>query len=401
MSDILDKAPTAGAPAIGATPAQAPAAMAPAARPRPKPGILDIAPYVGGKARAEGFAHPLKLSSNENILGCSPLAQEAYADAASSLQLYPDGPSNGLRAAVAAKHGLEPDRLIFGCGSDEIFTLLCQVYCEPGDNVVQGQYGFLAYRIAARAAQAEVRFAPEPRFKLDVDEVLARVDARTRVVFVANPANPTGTWNTRDEIVRLHEALPGDVVLCLDGAYAEFVDDPPWCDGLQMARGAHNIIATRTFSKAYGLAGLRVGWGYGPSDVVGAMDRIRSPFNVNLPAQAAALAALGDDAFLERSRDLVHAERPRLAEALERLGLVVAPSQANFVLVRFPAEPGRTAAEAEAALAVQGILVRGLAGYGIGAGLRITVGLPEHNAKVVEVLAAFLSGGPAATAPAA
>ena len=373
MSDTLDIAPSR-------------------ARPRPKPGILDISPYVGGKARAEGFAHPLKLSSNENILGCSPKARAAYLEAGDRLQLYPDGRSDGLRAAVSAKYGLEPERLIFGCGSDEIFTLLCQVYCEPGDNVVQGQYGFLAYRIAGRAAQAEVRFASEPRYTLDVDEVLARVDARTRVVFVANPANPTGGWNTRAEITRLHRALPGHVVLCLDGAYAEFVDDPNWCDGLEMARGASNIVATRTFSKAYGLAGLRVGWGYGPAEVTDAMDRIRAPFNVNIPAQAAALAALDDDDFLRRSRELVQAERPRLAEGLEALGLVVQPSQANFVLGRFPTVAGRTAGEAEAALAAQGVLVRGLDGYGIPTGLRITVGLPEHNRKVLSVLDAFLAG---------
>ena len=377
MSDTLDLA----APDLVAT-----------TRPRPKPGILDIAPYVGGKARADGFADPLKLSSNENILGCSPLARDAYIKAAGRLHLYPDGRSDGLRAGVAARHGLEPERLIFGCGSDELFTLLCQVYCEPGDNVVQGEYGFLAYRIAARAAQAEVRFAPEPQFRLDVDEVLRRVDARTRVVFVANPANPTGTWNTRAEIGRLCRALPKDVILCLDGAYAEFVDDPAWCDGLKLARGAPNVVATRTFSKAYGLAGLRVGWGYAAAPVIDALDRIRAPFNVNIPAQAAALAALDDDAFLERSRALVREERPKLAERLEALGLAVEPSEANFVLARFPTEPGRTAAEAEAFLAARGVLVRGLAGYGIGSGLRITVGLPEHNRLVVEALDEFLAG---------
>ena len=373
MSDTLDLAP-------------------PKAAPRPKPGILDISPYVGGKAKAQGFAHPLKLSSNENILGCSPAALNAYGAAAERLNLYPDGRSDGLRAAIAAKYGLEPERLIFGCGSDELFTLLCQVYCEPGDNVVQGQYGFLAYRIAGQAAQAEVRFAPEPRYTLDVDEVLRQVDSRTRVVFVANPANPTGGWTTRAEIARLHQALPPATVLCLDGAYAEFVDDPAWCDGLERARGAANVMATRTFSKAYGLAGLRVGWGYAPATMIDALDRIRAPFNVNVPAQAAALAALGDDDFLQRSHALVLAERPKLADGLEALGLAVTPSQGNFVMACFPSEPGRTAAEAEAALAANGVLVRGLAGYGVPTGLRITVGLPAHNRRVVELLDAFLSG---------
>jgi histidinol-phosphate aminotransferase len=364
----------------------------PLVRPRPKPGILDIAPYVGGKAKAAGFAHPLKLSSNENILGCSPKAHAAYLEAADRLHLYPDGPSEELRTAVSAKWGLEGERLIFGCGSDEIFTLLCQVYCQPGDNIVQGQYGFLAYKIAGWAAGAEVRFAPEPDYRLDVDAVLARVDARTRVVFVASPANPTGTWNTRAEIVRLHRALPGDVILCLDGAYAEYVDDPDWPDGFDLARETENVVVTRTFSKAYGLAGLRVGWAYAPAEVAGAMDRIRAPFNVNLPAQAAALAALQDDDFLHRSRALIRAERPRLAEGLTALGLTVIPSQGNFVLVRFPTAPGRTAKEAEAALAARGVLVRGVGAYGIADGLRITVGLPEHNARVLEGLGAVMDG---------
>ncbi len=225
-------------------------------RPKPKAGILDIAPYVGGKAKAAGFAEPIKLSSNENALGCSPLARVAYEAAASRLHMYPDGQANGLRTAVAKRFGLEPERLIFGCGSDEIFTLLCQVYCEPGDNVIQGEHGFLAYRIAARAAQASVRFAPEPAVKLDVEQVLARVDDRTRVVFVANPSNPTGTWNTRSEIDRLYRALPSSVILVLDGAYAEFADDPEFDDSLDLARGAENIVVCRTFSKAYGLAGV-------------------------------------------------------------------------------------------------------------------------------------------------
>jgi histidinol-phosphate aminotransferase len=377
MSDTLERAPR-------------PAAEAPA-RPRPKPGILDIEPYVGGKSKAEGFREPLKLSSNENILGPSPAAQAAYAEAAPRLHLYPDGRSDALRQALATRHGIEPARLIFGCGSDEIFTLLCQTYCEPGDNVVQGQYGFLAYRIAGRAAQAEVRFAPEPQLKLDVAEVLANVDARTKVVFVANPANPTGTWNTRAEIERLHRALPPQVILCLDGAYAEFVDDPDWTDGLELARQATNVIVTRTFSKAYGLAGLRVGWGYGPAAMIDAMDRIRAPFNVNLPAQTATVAALDDDAFLQRSRALVAAERPKLAAGLEALGLAPIPSQANFLLVRFPVEPGRTAADAEAALAAQGVLVRGLGNYQLADALRITVGLPEHSARVLDILRRFLA----------
>lgn len=359
-------------------------------RPTPKPGILDIAPYVGGKATAGGFANPVKLSSNENVLGCSPAALAAYHETGAKLHLYPDGRSNGLRVAVAEKNGLEPERLIFGCGSDEIFTLLCQVYCEPGDNVVQGQYGFLAYRIAARAVQAEVRFAPEPERRIDIDEVLGMVDDRTRIVFVASPSNPTGAWNTREEITRLHDNLPSNVILVLDGAYAEFVDAADYEDGVALARRAENIVVCRTFSKIYGLAALRVGWAYGPRAVIDAMERIRAPFNVNTPAQTAAVAALGDDDFLERSRALVRTWRPWLVQQLGGIGLETFPSQANFLLVRFSEAAGRSAAEAETFLASRGILVRGLAGYGLGDSLRITVGSEADNRAVIDALRAFL-----------
>lgn len=355
-------------------------------RPRPKAGILDIQPYVGGKSKAEGVAEPIKLSSNENILGCSPLARLAYEEAASKLNLYPDGKAEAVRTAVAARYGLEPERLIFGCGSDEVFTLLAQTYCEPGDNVVQGQYGFLAYRIAGRAAQAEVRFAAQPRLRFEVDEVAKCVDDRTRIVFVDNPANPLGSWMTGEEIERLHRALPPACILVLDGAYAEFVDDPAYRDGIELARGAQNVVVTRTFSKIHGLAALRVGWGYAPAAMVDAMERIRAPFNVNLPAQFAAAAALGDEEFQERSRDLVRQWRPWLAQQLGGLGLEVEPSQANFVLVRL----GARAAEAEAHLASRGILVRGLAGYGLKEYLRITIGLEDHNRAVVAALAEFV-----------
>jgi histidinol-phosphate aminotransferase len=361
------------------------------AKPTPKVGILDISPYVGGKAKAEGFAEPIKLSSNENILGCSPKASAAYAAAAEHLHLYPDGRADRLRAAIAAKFDLEPERLLFGCGSDELFSLVCQTYCEPGDNIVQGQYGFLAYRIAGRAAQAEVRFAPEPEMKLDVDQVLAQVDDRTKVVFVANPSNPTGTWNPRADIERLHAGLPAHTILVLDGAYAEFASSPDYTDGLDLARGADNILVTRTFSKAYGLAALRVGWGYAPVAIADAIDRIRPPFNVNIPAQAAAVAALGDDDFIARSRDLVETWRPWLAQQLGGLGLETVPSEGNFLLTLFPQTPGRTAAEAEAFLASRGVLVRAVAGYGIPHGLRITVGREGDNRALIAGLDAFLA----------
>ena len=363
-----------------------------ASRPLPKAGIMDIHAYGPGKAKAEGVANPVKLSANENILGSSPKAREAYAGAVDQLHVYPDSRTNLLRAAVAEDFGLEPERLIFGQGSDEVFQLLNQVFLEPGDNIVQGEYGFAAYAIGARACQAEVRTAKEPNYRIDVDEVLKVVDARTRLVFIANPANPTGTWIPFDEVVRLHQALPPSVVLVLDGAYAEFCKDPTFSDGLDYARTQANVVVTRTFSKLHGLAALRVGWAYAPEEIAAAMDRIRLPFNISIPGQLAAVAALRDVEFQERSIAHVEQWRPWIAQQLGGLGLeVVLPSAANFLLVGFPDTPGRTARDAEAFLAARGLLVRGVGNYGLPGHIRITIGLEEHNRAVVEGLQAFFA----------
>jgi len=364
-------------------------------RPLPKPGIDQIVAYVPGKSKAKGIAHPVKLSSNENILGSSPKARAAYAEAAATLNLYPDSQTNALRAAVATHYRLEPERLVFGCGTDEILgRLVQQIYLEPGDNIIQGEYGFAAYGIGARACQAEVRFAPEPDLRLDVDETLALVDERTRLVFVTQPSNPTGTWITADEMQRLHAELPASVMLVVDAAYAEFCTDPRFSDGLDLARSASNIIVTHTFSKIFGLAALRIGWGYVPIEAAEAIERIRLPFNTSIAGQLAAIAALSDTAFVAESLALIDRWRPWLTQQLGGLGLDVTPSGANFVLVRFPATPGRTAAEAEAFLAARGYIVRGVANYGLPDCLRITIGLEEHNRAVVGALAEFLGKGP-------
>ena len=364
----------------------------PPARPRPKSGILDIAPYVGGKAKAAGFDRPIKLSSNENVLGCSPAATAAYQAASARLNMYPDGKAGALRAAIAEKFRVEPERLVFGCGSDELFMLLAQVYLEPGDNIVQTEFGFLSYRIAARACQAEVRFAAQPGLRLDVDTILSHVDARTRLVFIAIPDNPTGAWLPDAEVARLHASLPGDVILVLDSAYYEFATDPAVGDPLAFARHSENVIVTRTFSKMYGLAGLRVGWGYASAAIIDALERIRLPFNVSIPAQEAAAAALADDQFVADSLALVETWRPWLMQQLGGLGLEVFPTQCNFVLVRFGETPGRTAADAEAFLAGRGILVRGLANYNMAEYVRITIGLEADNRALAEGLAAFVEG---------
>jgi histidinol-phosphate aminotransferase len=362
-----------------------------APKPLPKPGVMDIHAYTPGKSKAEGIAEPIKLSANENALGSSPKAQEAYAAAVVNLQMYPDPKATIVRTAIAERYNLEPERLIFGCGSDEVFQILNQVYLEPGDNIVQGEHGFAAFAIGARACQAEVRNAVEPGYRIDVDEMLKCVDDRTRLVFLANPGNPTGTWIPFSEVRRLHEALPPSVVLVLDGAYGEFAIDPNFDDGLELARRASNIVVTHTFSKLYGLAGLRIGWGYAPDEIVAAYDRIRPPFNTSIPAQLAAVAALGDEAFQRASIELVEQWRPWLVQQIGGLGLeTVGPSAANFVLVGFPKTPGKTAVEAEAFLATRGVLVRGVAGYGLPDHLRMTIGLEAQNRTMIDALADFM-----------
>jgi histidinol-phosphate aminotransferase len=361
-----------------------------ASRPQAKAGILDITPYKPGKATAEGVADPVKLSGNENILGCSPIAREAYISAAGELNVYPDGRGTALRCAIAARWDVEPDRLVLGCGTDELLHLINQTFLEPGDNIVQGQYAFGAYGIGARACQAEVRSAAEPNYRIDVDLMLAEVDERTRLVFITNPANPTGTFTTKEELRRLHEALPPSVVLVVDAAYAEFCTDTTFTDGLELARNAENIIVTHTFSKLHGLAALRVGWAYAPAPIADAIDRIRPPFNVSIPALTAAVAALADEDFQALSLAHVERWRPWLTQQLGGLGLSVVPSSANFILVEFPSTSGKTAPEAEAFLASRGLIVRGVANYGLPGHLRITIGLEEHNRALTHALAEFL-----------
>lgn len=361
-----------------------------AARPVPKPGIMAIHAYTPGKSQVDGVADPLKLSANENVLGCSPKAKAAYRDAIDKLNLYPDSRATALRTAISERFDLEPERLIFGCGSDEIFQLLNQTFLEPGDNIIQGEFGFGAFAIGARACQGEVRFAKEPNYRIDVDEVLALVDERTRLVFIANPGNPTGTWIGGTEIRHLHAALPASIVLVLDGAYAEFARDPAYEDGVELARTAQNVVVTRTFSKLHGLANLRVGWAYGPTEIIAAMDRIRLPFNTTLPGQEAAIAALADEEFQEASLQLVERWRPFFVQQLGGIGLEPIVSAANFVTVGFPKGGDKTAAKAEAYLAERGYIVRGIANYGLPDHIRITIGLEEHNRAVVEHLTAFM-----------
>jgi histidinol-phosphate aminotransferase len=362
--------------------------MTDAYAPAPKPGILDIAPYVGGKSRIEGVAEPMKLSSNENMLGAGPKAREAYEAAVRNIHIYPDGRATKLRDAVAGHHGLEPERLIFGNGSDEVFALLNQCYLTPGDNIVTGQYGFLAYRISALANQASVKLAPEPQFKATPEALLEQVDARTRIVYVSSPSNPTGSYNTAEEIRRLHEGLRPDILLVIDEAYAEYVTEPDWETSFGLARDSQNIVVTRTFSKIHGLGGLRIGFGYAPLKVAEAVDRIRLPFNVSVPGIEAAVAALGDEAHQQASRDLIQTWRPRLTQAIRGFGFEVLPSAGNFVLVRFT-DDKRTAAAANDYLNSKGVIVRPVGGYGLPDCLRITIGTEDQNRAVLDALSEF------------
>lgn len=355
--------------------------------PAPKATILTIKPYVPGKAKVAGFAAPIKLSANENPLGCSPGARVAYLEAASSIHLYPDSKAIALREAIAAKHGLDPARIVVGCGSDEIFSLVCQAYLSPRDTMVQPQFAFAAWAIAAKAAGAEVISAPERDYAVDVDAMLEAVDARTRVMFIANPANPTGTWIPFRDIERLHAALPEHVLLVLDAAYAEFAEDiPSYEDGLRLARTAPNVVLTRTFSKLHGLAALRVGWGYAAAPVIDALNRIRLPFNVSTAGQAAAIAALGDGAFIARSLELARAGRAKLDATLLNARLTTLPSATNFATARAPGGPEEAQA-IERKLAARGILVRTLANYGMPDALRVTVGREEEMRVFEEALA--------------
>jgi len=362
-------------------------------RPTPRAGVLDIAPYVPGKSAATGGAKLHKLSSNETPLGPSPAAVAAYRAVADKLALYPDGAATALRTAIASTYGLNPDRIVCGAGSDEILTLIAHAYIGPGDEAIHCQYGFLVYPIAIRAAGGTPEVAPETDFTADVDRILERVGPRTRVVFLANPNNPTGTYLPFEEVRRLHAGLPAHTLLVLDAAYAEYVRRNDYESGMELAATADNVVMTRTFSKIYGLAGLRIGWCYGPAHVVDVLNRIRGPFNVSAPAIAAGAAAVGDRAHTEAAAS--HNERwlPEVTARIGALGLTVTPSAANFVLIHFPDEAGRRAADADGFLLDRGVVLRRLEPYGLPNALRMTIGSAEANEATIAALAEFMDAG--------
>lgn len=355
-----------------------------APRPQPRADVLAINAYTPGKSAAPGTGRAYKLSSNESPVGPSPQAMAAYSEAARTLALYPDGGSLALKEALAARYELAPAGLMCGNGSDELLGLIAQTFLSPGDEGLYSQFGFLSYPIAIRAAGGVPVVAPERELCADVDALLARVNDRTRVVFLANPNNPTGSMLPRDELARLHKGLPPQVLLVIDAAYAEYVADADYEPGQALVEANENVVMTRTFSKAYGLAGVRLGWMYARPYVIDAINRIRGPFNVNAAAQAAGVAALADEAHLAQA--VAHNARwlAWVSQQISALGLVVAPSHGNFVLIRF--RDAGAAARADAALTAQGFVLRGMAPYGLPDCLRLSIGDEEANVGVVAAL---------------
>jgi histidinol-phosphate aminotransferase len=356
--------------------------------PAPKPGVLDIAAYVPGRSKATGGTRTFKMSSNENPLGASPKAVEAFRAAAGDLALYPDGASTRLREAIGARYALNPAHIVCGAGSDELLQLLANAYLREGDEAIYSAHGFLVYPIIIRANGAKPVVAPERNNTADIDAMLARVTAKTRMVFIANPNNPTGTYVPFSEIRRLHQGLPQDCILVLDAAYAEYVRRNDYEAGVELVSTQDNVVMTRTFSKVHGLAALRLGWAYCPPAIADVLNRVRGAFNVSAPAIAAGVAAMEDTGFLEHSVSHNDVWLAWLTSELQELGLEVTPSVGNFLLVHFKG----AASAVDDFLSSRGFVLRRMDAYGFPHALRLSVGTEEANRGVVAALADFLKG---------
>jgi histidinol-phosphate aminotransferase len=359
-------------------------------RPQPRPGVLKIQAYVPGKSSAPGVAKVFKLSSNETPLGPSPNAIAAYKAVADHLEDYPDGSATALREAIGKAYGLDPARIVCGTGSDELLNLLAHAYLGPGDEAIHTTHGFLVYPIATLGSGATPVIAAEKDHTADIDAILAKVTERTKIVFLANPNNPTGTYVPFDEVKRLHAALPKHVLLVIDAAYAEYVRRNDYESGIELVATCENVVMTRTFSKIYGLAALRLGWLYAPARVVDALNRIRGPFNVNAAAIAAGVEAIRDTAHVERSRQHNEKWLGWLIEEIGKLGLKVTPSVGNFVLIHFPDTKGKTAKDADALLTSRGCVLRAVGAYHLPNALRMSVGTEEANRLTVATLAELM-----------
>jgi histidinol-phosphate aminotransferase len=358
------------------------------AGPQPKTGIDTIQAYVPGKSGAK-TGKIFKLSSNESPLGPSPAAIAAFENAGhSNLALYPDGGAAALRQAIAENYHIKAENIVCGSGSDELLQLLAHAYLGAGDEAIYSQFGFLVYPIAIASNGAKAIVAPEHNFTTDVGEILSRVTAKTKIVFLANPNNPTGTYLSFAEVKRLHQGLPSQVLLVLDAAYAEYVLANDYDSGIALVEGARNVVMTRTFSKIFGLAGIRLGWAYCPAEIADILNRIRGPFNVSAPAIACGVAAMKDHAFIDAAAKHNAQWLLWLKTEIEKLGLKVTPSVGNFILVHF--ESAEKAAKADGFLAEKGIIIRKVDAYGLPAALRISIGSEEANHAVLKTLSDFL-----------
>ena len=355
--------------------------------PAPRPEVLNIAPYVGGESDIPGRNRTIKLSSNEGAFGVPPGAQAAVVAAAAELHRYPDGGAAALRRAIGARFGLDPERIVCGNGSDELISHLCLAYGGQGRDIVMSAHGFLMYQIAGTYAGSRVVKVPERNLTADIDALLAAVSPATRIMFLANPNNPTGSLLAEAEVARLRAGLPPEVLLVLDAAYAEYVDRPDYDPGVKLVDAGDNTVMLRTFSKVFGLGGARVGWGYAPPAVIDVLNRVRGPFNVSLTGQAAAIAALAEPGWVEHGRAHNVEYRGVLTRGLEAAGIKVWPSAGNFVLADFGV-PERAKA-ADAFLRTRGIIVRPVGGYGLPHCLRITVGTAEEVGQVIDAMTAF------------
>jgi histidinol-phosphate aminotransferase len=356
----------------------------------PRPSILSVEPYVGGESKVPGVNRIVKLSSNEGPFGPPPAAVAAIAEAAKEANRYPDGGATALREAIGKHHGLDPERLVVGNGSDELLALLILAYGGEGTELVMSAHGFLMYEITGRWAGCNIIKVPEKNLQADIDGIIAACGPRTRLVILANPNNPTGALLPQSEVNRLRAGLREDILLILDSAYAEYVEDKDYDPGQALVDAGTNTVMTRTFSKVWGLGGMRLGWLYAPPAIVDVLNRVRSPFNVSLTAQAAGIAALSEPNWVQKS--VAHNTEwvRKMTEGLTRLGLKVHPSHTNFLLVDFGSAEASKAADAH--LRSRGLIVRGVVAYGLPTCLRITIGTAEECQMVLDALAEFRHG---------
>jgi histidinol-phosphate aminotransferase len=356
--------------------------------PSPRPEILTIHPYVAGESEIPGVNRTVKLSSNEGAFGVPPSAQAAIAAVTADVFRYPDGSAAGLRRALGKRWDLDPAQIVCGAGSDDLIYQICLSYGGPGRDIIMSQHGFSIYDIAGTYAGSRVIKVPERNLTADLDAMLAAVSSSTRLVFLANPNNPTGSMLPADDVARFRAALPPEVLLVLDSAYAEYVTRPDYDAGVNLVDATDNTVMTRTFSKIFGLGGMRIGWCYAPPTVVDVLNRVRSPFNASVAAQAAAIAALAEPGWVEAGREHNAVQRPRLSAGLEAAGIKVWPSEANFVLADL--ETTETANAADTFLRSRGVIVRKVGGYGLPQCLRVTVGTTEEVDLVIEAFTEFM-----------